>query len=96
MVDKIIALYREKPTIFWIFGIVLIPALVLFTFKGFALSFLANKVNSTNKDAELKDKAFKTAIDSLSAQGDKAKQAADELGKEAADVSADPDWNKKV
>lgn len=95
MLDKIIDLYKNKPHLFWIFAIVLIPFIIILFLKGFLMSFLVEKANQTTKDAQLKDVAFKTAINSLSAQANTEKQQADSFGAEAEKVDVDTDWNKK-
>ena len=95
MLAKIENLYNTKPLVFYAFAIVLVPFALLLIFQSFVSTFMAAKANQSTKDAELKDKALKTAISALSAQANTDQSAANSLGQEAKDVDVSPDWNKK-
>jgi len=88
MIDnKIFQLAKEKPAVFWIFSIVLIPIVLLLIFKEALMVLVVSKANQTKAEAELKDAALKTALGSYK---DRAKAE-----QEKTKLPVDQDWHKK-
>jgi len=89
-------LYEKNKALAWIVGIVVIPVVILFFFKDFAMMFLAKGAQKDVDNAVAKDKEIQKEVDAIKTEVTKHEAKADLLDKQANEVKndKDEDWHK--